>query len=127
MRVRRPVNAASVGSAEAFREAARSRSLDTETAAEGGDLGLFMNHAGPHGFESELFSMQPGEMRIFDGPRGCHLVRVTQRNTPPLPPLHDVAPRIRALLETREERALLEALLERAAVTVPVTRHRRDP
>ena len=119
--------AASVGSEQAFRDAARAHSLDRRTAAAGGDLGLFMNHAGPYGFETELFAMQPGEMRIFDGPRGCHLVRVTERNVPPLPPLEDVAPRIRTLLETRAERALLEALLERAATAVPVTRARPLP
>jgi len=111
-----------IDSDEAFRDAARARSLDRESAARGGDIGLFMNHAGPYGFETALFTMQPGDMQVFETGRGCHLVRITGRETPPLPPLADVAPRIRTLLETGEERALLDALLERARATIDVQR-----
>jgi len=116
-----------IDSEQAFREAARARSADRESAARGGDIGLFMNHAGPYGFETELFAMQPGEMRVFQTGRGCHLVRVTGRETPPLPPLAEVAPRIRELLETREERALLGALFERAQARVTVERPEGTP
>jgi parvulin-like peptidyl-prolyl isomerase len=110
-----------------FADTARTRSLDRESAARGGDIGLFMNHSGPYGFETELFRMQPGETRAFDTDRGCHLVRVTERETPPLPPLAEVEDRLRAILEARLRRELLERLLARASETVSVERPGESP
>ncbi len=111
-----------IDSEQAFEAAARERSIHKESAERGGDIGLFMNHEGPFGFEIALFEMQPGEMRVFESPRGCHLVRITERVTPPLPPLRDVEPRIRELLRRQQESALLGALLERGETNISVER-----
>ncbi len=112
----------SIDSEQAFEAAARERSIHKESAEQGGDIGLFMNHEGPFGFEISLFEMQPGEMRVFESPEGCHLVRITERVVPPLPPLGDVAPRIRELLRRQQESALLGALLERGEMNLDVER-----
>ena len=111
-----------IDSEQAFEAAARERSIHKESAERGGDIGLFMNHEGPFGFEIALFEMQPGEMRVFESPQGCHLVRITERVTPPLPPFTDVEPRIRELLRRQQESALLGALLERGEMNLDVER-----
>jgi hypothetical protein len=43
--------------------------------------------------------MQPGDMRLFQSEDGCHLVRITERETPPMPAIKAVAPQIRTLIE----------------------------
>lgn len=111
-----------IDSEQAFEAAARERSIHKESAERGGDIGLFMNHEGPFGFEIALFEMQPGEMRVFESPQGCHLVRITERVTPPLPPFRDVEPRVRELLRRQQESALLGALLERGEMNLDVER-----
>lgn len=115
----------SIDSDAAFAEAAQSRSLDEESAPRGGALGRFMNHAGPYGFEEMLFLLQPGQMAIFESRLGCHLVRITDRELPPLPPLETVRERIHALLARRLERELLRELVERSAGMVQVERPKR--
>jgi peptidyl-prolyl cis-trans isomerase C len=117
---------ASIDSQQAFEAAARERSMDRRSGERGGDIGLFMNHEGPFGFEAALFEMQKGDMRVFQSAEGCHLVRVTERVTPPLPPLEEVAPRIREILRTQQERALLGELLERGEKGLDVERMKLD-
>lgn len=115
---------ATIASDTEFATAAREQSLHRESADKAGDIGLYMNHNGPLGFESRFFEMQPGDMQVFDSADGCHLVRIMERVTPPLPPLEQVAARIRALLEQQQRSELLQALLSRASTKVQVERLR---
>jgi parvulin-like peptidyl-prolyl isomerase len=105
---------------EQFAAAARENSL--HRAEKDGDIGLYMNHDGPLGFETRFFEMQPGEMQVFESEDGCHLVRIMDRVTPPMPPLEQVAPRIRALLGQQQRGELLKALFAKAFAKVQVTR-----
>ena len=116
---------AEIDSRDAFAEAARSHSLDKETASKGGEIGYFMDHAGPYGFEQALFDMTPGEMAIFDRDDGCHLVRVTERVTPPMPPFENVEPSIREFLEGERRGRLLRELVERSAQGIEVEAARK--
>jgi len=111
-----------LGDDEAFAEAARKHSLHESSAGQGGDIGYYMNHAGPLGFETRLFDLQAGDMAVFESEDGCHIVRITEKETPPLPPLENVAPRIEALLAAQQERALLKALMDKSAKQVNVER-----
>lgn len=81
-----------------------------------------MNHNGPLDFETQFFEMQPGEMRVFDSEDGCHLVRIMERVTPTMPPLEQVAPRIRTLLGQQQRGDLLKALFAQASAKVQVKR-----
>ena len=54
-----------IKSTKDFERIAKERSLHRDSALRGGDIGLFMNHTGALGFETELFAMDPGEMRVF--------------------------------------------------------------
>ncbi len=110
-----------------FAHLAQTHSLDPASAPKGGDLGQFMAHPGPLGFELTWFDMSVGEMRIFDSPQGCHLIRVVDRETPPLPPLEDVRDRIQFLLQRNQEVALLRALIDKHANQLPVERMKLPP
>lgn len=112
---------ASITTDEEFARIARERSLHS-SAPDGGDLGMFMQHDTGTLFERALFTLQPGEMVVLESHSGCHLLRVTLRNSPPMPPLEEVAPRIRNLLRFRKEREHLTDLMERAEKAVPVER-----
>jgi parvulin-like peptidyl-prolyl isomerase len=113
-----------IDSQEEFESAVGNRSIDKISVARKGDIGLFMNHDGPLQFEAQFFEMQTGEMRVFESAAGCHLVRITERVTPPLPPLKDVEVRIREILYTEQERALLGELLERSERNLKVERRK---
>jgi hypothetical protein len=113
-----------IASEEQFAREARARSLEKETAAQGGDAGLMMRGEGSRtGYELEFFDMQVGEMRIFDLPGGCVLVRSVFYTNPPLPPFEAVRDDIRRFLETRQEVALIENLFRGARQDIPVERH----
>ncbi len=112
----------SLNSMAEFETAARQWSKDRQSAARGGDLGAFMNHAGPYGFETQLFEMQPGETRVFESPSGCHVVMLTEKITPPAPTFAEVRARIHELLERQREAQLLTELLEQSERAVTVER-----
>ena len=81
-----------------------------------------MNHDGPLGFEQRLFEIPQNEPTLFDSDDGCHIVVVTGSETPPLPPLENVAPAIEGLLQRELEIAALQALMDRAHSEVEVVR-----
>ncbi len=81
-----------------------------------------MNHGATSGVAGALFDMAVGEMRVLETEQGCHLVRLTERVTPPLPPLAAVEERLRALLRREQEIRLLRALVEDSARHVTVER-----
>jgi peptidyl-prolyl cis-trans isomerase C len=112
---------ATIDSDTSFAAAARAHSLHRESADKGGDIGLYMNHNGPLGFETQFFDIEAGDMRVFESADGCHLVRIMERVTPPMPPLEQVAPRIRTLIERQQQTELLGALIEKASATVGIT------
>ncbi len=113
---------AQIDSEATFIEMAKTHSLDATSAAKGGDLGRFMRHPGPLGFEEQWFDMQPEEMRVFVSPQGCHIIRLVERNTPPLPPLEDVRERIQFVLQRDQEIALLRALIDQRGQDMNVER-----
>ena len=112
---------AQIDSEATFVALAKRHSLHA-SAEEGGDLGRYMRHAGPLGFEEQWFDMQVDDMRIFESPEGCHLVRVVERITPPLPPLEQVRERIRFILQRNQEISLLRALIDERAQGMRIER-----
>ena len=110
-----------IDSEAAFIELAKTHSQHA-SAQDGGDLGRYMRHAGPLGFEEQWFDMAVDEMRIFASPEGCHLVRVVDRITPPLPPLEEVQERIRFILQRNQEISLLRALIGERAQGMQIER-----
>lgn len=107
-----------------FVREAKALSLDKRSAAQGGDMGYQMPVAERRtlGFEGEFFKMKLGEMRVFESPAGCHLVRVTEIIDPPDPTFARIKEYVLPILEREQERALLQQLIERASKTVTVER-----
>lgn len=112
---------AQIDSEATFMQLAERHSLHPSAKA-GGDLGRYMRHAGPLGFEEQWFDMAVHEMRIFESPEGCHLVRVVDRITPPLPPLEKVKERIRFILQRNQEISLLHTLIGERAQGMQIER-----
>ncbi len=112
---------AKIDSEATFIELAKSHSLHA-SGKEGGDLGRYMRHPGPLGFEEQWFDMQVDEMRIFESSEGCHLVRVVDRVTPALPPLEAVQERIRFVLRRNKEISLLHTLIGERAQGMQIER-----
>lgn len=112
-----------IDSEATFIELAKSHSLHA-SAKDGGDLGRYMRHPGPLGFEEQWFDMQVDEMRIFESPEGCHLVRVVDRVTPDLPPLEAVQGRIRFVQRRNQEISLLHTLIGERAQGMRIERRK---
>ena len=105
-----------------FEDLATSHSIHESSAANGGFVGSMMNHEGPLGFEEQLFEIPENEYTLFESADGCHLVSVNGRNTPPLPPVENVAPALENLLLREKEIEALNTLFERAHREIEVIR-----
>lgn len=106
----------------AFATLAEQYSIHERSASNGGVVGSIMNHDGPLGFEQQLFQLPQNEPTIFESEDGCHLIVVTDSETPPLPPLENVAPAIEGLLQRELEIEALQTLMDRAHSEVDVVR-----
>ncbi len=112
---------------ESFAELATEYSIHERSAQNGGALGSMMNHDGPLGFEQELFEIPENQYTLYESSDGCHIVVITGRETPPLPPLENVEPGIRNLLMREKEIAALQLLIERAHSSIEVIRPGAKP
>jgi hypothetical protein len=65
--------------------------------------------------------MQPGEMRVFESPKGCHLVRLTDIDDPEAPPYDRMREFLKPRLEAQKARDLLSGLMERASKNMEIT------
>ncbi len=111
---------------EEFASLAEQYSIHERSATNGGEVGSIMNHDGPLGFEQRLFEIAQNEPTIFESEDGCHIIVVTGSETPPLPPLENVAPAIEGLLMRELEIEVLGQLMERAHSEVEVIRPQQE-
>ena len=111
---------------DSFAALARTQGTDPVLAADGGDMGYFMLHHDVLGLGTLVHKLPLHKPFMFDDQDGCHLIWVSEHLQPPMPVLEDVAPRLRAFLEEREEALLLRQLVDEAEANVPVTRYRLE-
>ncbi|HEX7925999.1 MAG TPA: peptidyl-prolyl cis-trans isomerase [bacterium] len=116
-----------IDSETAFIDAAVRLSQDRTTAATGGDLGYVLPTNGPLGYEKRLFTMRPGEMRVFKGDKGCDLVRLVEKTDPPIPALNEVRESLRGYLESQQQERYLDDLVTEARKTVKVRLYLKRP
>lgn len=115
-----------IDSEKVFIALAKNRSLERETAANGGDSGLIMRGEGRRGgYDMEFFQMKVGEMRIFDLPQGCLIVRSIFYTNPPMPPYDSVKGSLRQYLENRQEVRLVDQLFKKALRGMKIQRNNR--
>jgi peptidyl-prolyl cis-trans isomerase C len=107
-----------------FAALARQHSQDPGSAARGGDLGYFEWGEMVEPLNEAAFRLQPqSEVDILEGPRGYHVLVVTDRQpTDRVASLQEVRPTIEDLLEAtnrqRETDAFITALREKSQVQI---------
>jgi len=111
-----------IESGVAFADLAIEHSIHEASAVNGGQLGSLMNHDGPLGFEQQLFEIPQDQPTLYESEDGCHIVMVTGRETPPLPPLENVSAAIENLLRRELEIEVLQAFMAQAHENVNVVR-----
>ena len=91
---------------EKFEELAKANSVDTATAARGGDLGFFGQGRMVAEFERAAFALEkPGDISpVIQTPFGFHIIKLIERKDGPSKPFDEVKDRIRvAMLNQRRQ------------------------
>ena len=106
-----------------FAALAKQHSQDPGSAANGGDLGYFMQGQMVGAFERAAFSLKPGEVSdLVETPFGFHIIKVADKQAERTVPLDEVRPQIEQFLQNqlRQERtqAFISALKAKGKVEI---------
>jgi peptidyl-prolyl cis-trans isomerase C len=94
-----------------FEELAKTNSVDTATAARGGDLGFFGQGRMVAEFERAAFALEkPGDLSpVIQTPFGFHIIKLIERKDGPSKPFDEVKDRIRvAMVNQRRQEQVTE-------------------
>jgi peptidyl-prolyl cis-trans isomerase C len=88
------------GEPDKFDELAKTNSVDTATAARGGDLGFFGQGRMVAEFERAAFALEnPGDLSpVIQTPFGFHIIKLIERKDGPSKPFDEVKDRIRVAM-----------------------------
>lgn len=94
---------------EKFEELAKANSVDTATAARGGDLGFFGQGRMVAEFERAAFALEkPGDLSpVVQTPFGFHIIELIERKDGPAKPFEEVKERIRVALTNQRRQELV--------------------
>ena len=92
-----------------FEELAKTNSVDTATAARGGDLGFFGQGRMVAEFERAAFALEkPGDLSaVVQTPFGFHIIKLIERKEGPPKPFEDVKERIRVAMTNQRRQDLV--------------------
>lgn len=92
-----------------FEELAKTNSVDTATAARGGDLGFFGQGRMVAEFERAAFALEkPGDLSaVVQTPFGYHIIKLIERKEGPAKPFEDVKERIRVAMTNQRRQELV--------------------
>jgi peptidyl-prolyl cis-trans isomerase C len=92
-----------------FEELAKTNSVDTATAARGGDLGFFGQGRMVAEFERAAFALEkPGDLSpIVQTPFGYHIIKLIERKDGPSKPFDDVKDRIRVAMTNQRRQEVV--------------------
>lgn len=92
-----------------FEELAKTNSVDTATAARGGDLGFFGQGRMVAEFERTAFALEkPGDVSpVVQTPFGYHIIKLIERKEGPAKPFEDVKERIRVAMTNQRRQELV--------------------
>jgi peptidyl-prolyl cis-trans isomerase C len=92
-----------------FEELAKINSVDTATAARGGDLGFFAQGRMVAEFERAAFALEsPGDItQVVQTPFGFHIIKLIERKDGPPKPFDDVKERIRVGMTNQRRQDLV--------------------
>ena len=95
-----------------FGELAKHYSQDPGSAANGGDLGYFMQGQMVGPFEQAAFSMKPGEVSdLVETPFGFHIIKVADKQGARTVPLEEVKPQIEQFLQNQQRQQKTDAFV----------------
>jgi peptidyl-prolyl cis-trans isomerase C len=95
-----------------FGELAKHYSQDPGSAANGGDLGYFMQGQMVGPFEQAAFSMKPGEVSdLVETPFGFHIIKVADKQAARTVPLEEVKPQIEQFLQNQQRQQKTDAFV----------------
>jgi peptidyl-prolyl cis-trans isomerase C len=94
---------------EQFEDLAKTNSVDTATAARGGDLGFFGQGRMVAEFERAAFALEnPGDLSpVVHTPFGYHIIKLIERKEGPAKPFDDVKERIRVAMVNQRRQELV--------------------
>ena len=103
-----------------FAELAKTKSTDTGSGANGGDLGWFGLGAMVKPFEDAVIAAKVGEVTApIKSDFGWHLIKVTETRIAAAPPLDDLRDELAAEIEQKAIEAHLKTLTDAATITRP--------
>jgi peptidyl-prolyl cis-trans isomerase C len=95
-----------------FAELAKHYSQDPGSAANGGDLGYFMQGQMVGPFEQAAFALKPGEMsEVVETPFGFHIIKAADRQAARTVPIDEVKPQIEQFLQNQQRQEKTEAFI----------------
>ncbi|MEB2285672.1 MAG: hypothetical protein B6D46_08935 [Polyangiaceae bacterium UTPRO1] len=100
---------------DTFADLAKANSVDTATAARGGDLGFFGQGRMAADFERVAFALEkPGDLSpVVHTPFGYHIIKLIERKEGPAKTFDEVKDRIRAALTNQRRQDLMAARLDK--------------
>ena len=103
-----------------FAELAKTKSTDTGSGANGGDLGWFGMGAMVKPFEDAVIAAKVGEVTTpVKSDFGWHLIKLAETRIASAPPLDDLRDELAAEIEQKAIEAHIKTLTDAAAITRP--------
>ena len=103
-----------------FAELAKTKSTDTGSGANGGELGWFGLGAMVKPFEDAVVAAKVGEVTVpIKSDFGWHLIKVTETRIAAAPPLDDLRDELASEIEQKAIEAHIKTLTDAAAITRP--------
>ncbi|WP_237153236.1 peptidylprolyl isomerase [Oryzibacter oryziterrae] len=101
-----------------FAALAKEKSLDPGSKDNGGDLGFFAKGQMVPEFETEAFSLQPGQTsaKPVKTQFGYHVLKVEEKRTQPVPKLEDVREQVVQVLQREKAQEILTKLKGEAKI-----------
>ena len=108
-----------------FDELAKTNSVDTATAARGGDLGFFGQGRMVAEFERAAFALEnPGDLSpIVHTPFGYHIIKLLERKDGPSKPFDEVKDRIRVAMVNQRRQELVTQRFDKVKADAKIEVH----
>jgi len=108
-----------------FEELAKTNSVDTATAARGGDLGSFGQGRMVAEFERAAFALEkPGDLSpVVQTPFGYHIIKLIERKEGPSKPFEEVKDRIRVAMVNQRRQELVTQRFDKVKAAAKIEVH----
>jgi peptidyl-prolyl cis-trans isomerase C len=108
-----------------FEELAKANSVDTATAARGGDLGFFGQGRMVAEFERAAFSLEkPGDLSpVVQTPFGYHIIKLLERKEGPSKPFDEVKDRIKVAMVNQRRQELVNKRFDKVKTDAKIDVH----